>query len=802
MAAQRVAVIGAGIGGLVAALRLAHAGLDVTVLERAAAPGGKMRSVAADGARVEAGPTVFTMRWVFEEIFSECGADLSDRVRLSPASILARHAWGADQRLDLFADPEESAAAIRAFAGPREEDGYRRFRARAAEVYGTLEGPFIRGERPSPVDLGRRVGLSGLGGLLRIQPFTTLWGALGEYFRDLRLRQLFGRYATYCGSSPFEAPATLMLVAHVESQGVWHVEGGLSRLAAIIAKLAQENGARIRYRAEVAAIAVENGRGIVGVDLADGERIAADLVVANADAAALGAGLFGVRAARAVEAVPPNARSLSAVTLCARAQTSGFPLVRHNVFFSRDYANEFAELRAGRLPDDPTIYVCAQDRADDDSALDRPERLLCLVNAPALGRERPLAPTEIATCETNLRRKLTECGLTIEATPGTVTTDPAGFERLFPATGGRPLRPGLARLDGLVQASGGQDGAAGAVSRGGQRPSGAGGADGGAIGADRGGQPAGRSRREGPRFDTPVARDGYVWWYVDALSEDGRQGLTIIAFIGSVFSPYYALDMSRDPFDHCTMNVVLYGERANRFCMTERGRDALSRDASQIRIGPSGLAWDGTTLTITLDEVTAPIPSRVRGTIRLRPNGFTRETFTLDAEGRHRWWPMAPSSPVEVTLDAPSLSWRGTAYFDTNHGDTALVRDFRDWTWCRADLKDGSAILYDVRRRDGSTRNLSLRFAADGTRRDLRPPRPAALPPTRFWRMPRATRSDDGASSVVRTFEDTPFYARSLLASTLDGEPVRPVHESLSLTRFANPLVQFMLPFRMPRRAG
>ena len=147
-------------------------------------------------------------------------------------------------------------------------------------------------------------------------------GALGKYFRDLRLRQLFGRYATYCGSSPFEAPATLMLVAHVESQGVWHVEGGLSRLAAIIAKLAQENGARIRYRAEVAAIAVENGRGIVGVDLADGERIAADLVVANADAAALGAGLFGVRAARAVEAVPPNARSLSAVTLCARAQTS------------------------------------------------------------------------------------------------------------------------------------------------------------------------------------------------------------------------------------------------------------------------------------------------------------------------------------------------------------------------------------------------------------------------------------------------------------------------------------------------
>lgn len=436
MAAQRVAVIGAGIGGLVAALRLAHAGLDVTVLERAGRPGGKMRSVPVDGVGVEAGPTVFTMRWVFDELFAECGADLSDRVSLTPARILARHAWGIDQRLDLFAEHEASAAAIRAFAGPREEDGYRRFCARAAEVYGTLEGPFIRGERPSPVDLGRRVGLSGIGGLLRIQPFTTLWSALGDYFRDPRLRQLFGRYATYCGSSPFAAPATLMLVAHVESQGVWHVEGGLSRLAAVIADLAEARGARIRYGAHVERIAVESGRCIVGVDLADGTRIAADRIVANADVAALGGGLFGAGAARAVEPVAASDRSLSAVTLCARARTSGFPLVRHSVFFSDDYAAEFRQIAAGRLPDDPTVYVCAQDRADDDAALGEPERLLCLVNAPARGLDRPFTPREIATCETTLRRKLTACGLTMAESPGTVTTDPGGFERLFPATGG------------------------------------------------------------------------------------------------------------------------------------------------------------------------------------------------------------------------------------------------------------------------------------------------------------------------------------------------------------------------------
>ncbi|NEU11069.1 carotenoid 1,2-hydratase [Methylobacterium sp. BTF04] len=284
------------------------------------------------------------------------------------------------------------------------------------------------------------------------------------------------------------------------------------------------------------------------------------------------------------------------------------------------------------------------------------------------------------------------------------------------------------------------------------------------------------------------------------MSADGTQGLTIIAFIGSVFSPYYAWDPARDPFDHCAVNVVLYGARANRFCMTERGRGSLSRDADHIAIGPSALDWDGTTLTIRLDEVTAPIPSRVRGTIRLRPEGITAETFTLDAAGGHRWWPMAPSSPVEVELQEPGLSWRGTAYFDTNHGDTSLEAAFGDWTWCRADLKRGSAILYDVNRQDGTAQNLSLRFAPDGTRLEIAPPRRAALPATRLWRMPRTTRSDDGQSSIVRTFEDTPFYARSLLASTLCGEAVRPVHESLSLTRFSNPLVRLMLPFRMPRR--
>src|ERR1700744_2761468 len=228
MKSRRVVVIGAGTAGLSAALALAARGLDVTVVERTSRPGGKMREVELGGQRIDSGPTVFTMRWVFADVFDLLGDRLDNPVTRLPLRVLARHTWTDGSQLDLFADEERTADAIGDFAGRSDAEGFRAFNLDAKKIFDVLKAPFICAPAPSMTALLRS---SGFRDLTAIRPFQTLWKALGGYFSDPRLQQLFGRYATYCGSSPFDTPATLMLVAHVESTGVWLVDGGMYRLA-------------------------------------------------------------------------------------------------------------------------------------------------------------------------------------------------------------------------------------------------------------------------------------------------------------------------------------------------------------------------------------------------------------------------------------------------------------------------------------------------------------------------------------------------------------------------------------------
>ena len=249
--------------------------------------------------------------------------------------------------------------------------------------------------------------------------------------------------------------------------------------------------------------------------------------------------------------------------------------------------------------------------------------------------------------------------------------------------------------------------------------------------------------------------------------------------------------------------MALYGDGGSYWAMTERGRGAIQRSADAYRIGRSRMAWDDQGLTVDIDEVTAPIPRRVRGRVRLRTEGVCDFITTLDAAGRHHWGPIAPSARVEVDLGQPGLRWSGHAYMDANQGSEPIEEAFEEWDWSRAKMADGStSVIYDVRPKPGlgADRVIAQRFTPQGGHSPFAAPARQALPKS-AWRIARTMRSDAGAPPrLLRSLEDTPFYARSLLHASVLGEPVTAMHETLNVPRVVSLPVRLMLPWRMPRR--
>jgi carotenoid 1,2-hydratase len=253
------------------------------------------------------------------------------------------------------------------------------------------------------------------------------------------------------------------------------------------------------------------------------------------------------------------------------------------------------------------------------------------------------------------------------------------------------------------------------------------------------------------------------------------------------------------PQNHVALNIALYAKGANRWAMTERGEEALDRVADAIGIGPSMMVWDGTSLVVQFSETCAPIPRKIKGTVRITPEALAMQCFALDAEGKHRWTPISPRARVEVRLEEPDLSWGGNGYVDSNAGDAPLEEGFAHWNWSRAHGEKYTSVFYEGARRDGTNFGLALRFDSSGRAEEVAPPPLAILPKTK-WRVPRLTRADEGSAvTIKRNWEDTPFYSRTALITNLFGERVEAVHESLSLDRLRSPIVRFMVPFRNPR---
>ncbi len=435
--AKRIIIIGAGAGGLSAAVDLAAAGWKVDVFETSSEPGGKMHQRQVGDVGIDGGPTVFTMHWVFDELFKRAGAVFDDRVHLTESRRLARHAWTDGSHLDLFHDIDQSAQAIAEFADEQNAHGYRRFCKDGELVHNLLRDNFMATRQPSPMKLGYRLLRDGGMKSLAVAPHQTLWTALGRYFSDPRLKQLYGRYATYVGSSPLSTPSTLMLIAHVERQGVWCVEGGMRALAHAIADLATEHGAQFHYESPVRKIHCTNGRA-TGITLSSGESFSADAIIFNGDTAALSDGLLGDDVQTSSRIRKRQERGLSAITWCINATTSGFELDHHNVFFATDYEREFTTIFESRsICNEPTVYVCAQDRVNGSLAATGKERLLLLINAPADGDHGTWTGSKLEEQRRNALSVLARGGLNLNFfEEECVTTCPDNWHQRFPGSGG------------------------------------------------------------------------------------------------------------------------------------------------------------------------------------------------------------------------------------------------------------------------------------------------------------------------------------------------------------------------------
>ena len=248
------------------------------------------------------------------------------------------------------------------------------------------------------------------------------------------------------------------------------------------------------------------------------------------------------------------------------------------------------------------------------------------------------------------------------------------------------------------------------------------------------------------------------------------------------------------------MNVALYGDSCKRWAMTERSARHLTTEESALTIGPSSMRWENDALVIDINEVTVPLPSRIHGTIRIHPQACFDTAYAIDEKERHHWQPIAPCARIEVDLQSPALCWSGSAYFDTNSGSEPLENAFTHWDWSRTDVNDGTAVFYDASLIDGTQKSVALKFDRGGQVEAFESPKLNPLSPT-GWRLHPVTRSDEGfGARIIQHLEDSPFYARSLLSTQLFGAERRAIHETLSMKRFCAPIVQMMLPFRMPRR--
>lgn len=406
---KKAIVIGAGLGGLSAACRLARSGFEVTVLEKNESPGGKVNYVEAQGFRFDTGASLLTMKHVFAELFEFCGKRLEDYLTLVRLEPVCRYFWSDGTRFDASDKLEKTERQIAAIE-PCDVENFRAFLADSRRKYEVAERTFLKHN------------LNELPNLIRFGHFRDLWtisalrsldSLVRSYFKSPKFRQLFNRYATYNGSSPYRTPATFSLISFVEfGLGAWYPLGGIYQIPKALVKLGAELGVKFHTGCEVEKILVENGRA-KGVLLKNGQTFSGDFIIANSDAIETYRRLIDENARKVftnkrLNKIEP---SCSGFVLLLGTNKKFDQLAHHNIFFSDNYKAEFDSIfRELRPAENPTIYICATSRTDASQAPQNCENLFVLINAPYTS-SRTDWEKEAQSYRNLIIKKLEECGL-------------------------------------------------------------------------------------------------------------------------------------------------------------------------------------------------------------------------------------------------------------------------------------------------------------------------------------------------------------------------------------------------------
>jgi phytoene desaturase len=371
-------VVGGGVGGLLAAIRLRAAGHEVVVLERLNQMGGKLATYEREGFTFDIGPSLLTLPALIDEVFQLVGTSLDAQVQLQRLNPQFRYFWQSHRAVTVYDNEVDTASAFDSI-NPGSGAQYLQFLKHARRIWQISQRTFLSGPMTGPLSLLKR--MESPRDFRQIDAMRNLHAAATKHFTSPLLQQWLGRYATYSGSSPFEAPATLSCIAAVEADGgAWYTNGGLGALRDAVVRVAEQCGVQIRTNAEVLGIE-SNRKRVTGVRLLGGEVLTASLVVANVDAEHLYADLLPQP--KSLKIVRRAGRSTSGVMVLVGAKGTTPNIVHHNVWFSADYQTEFAQMAQGKMPDDPTIYACVSAVTDASQAPPNCENWFLLVNAPA-----------------------------------------------------------------------------------------------------------------------------------------------------------------------------------------------------------------------------------------------------------------------------------------------------------------------------------------------------------------------------------------------------------------------------------